>query len=154
MIPRTGIVAAGSGVLFGAGLAVSGLTRPAVVLGFLDVTGRWDPTLAVVMAVATAVNAALVAVAMRRRRPLCADALSLPAPAAIDRRLVAGAAIFGVGWGLVGICPGPALTSLASGEPSALTFVAAMTAGLVLTHLVSTRARTGAEPIITRSLPC
>lgn len=154
MSPRTGLIALGSGVLFGAGLAVSGLTRPAVVLGFLDVTGRWDPTLLVVMAVATAMNAALVAVAMRRRRPLCADALSLPAPGAVDRRLLGGATIFGVGWGLVGICPGPALTSLASGEASALTFVAAMTAGLVLTHVVSTRARTGAERINARSVPC
>lgn len=143
MSQRTSLVAAGSGVLFGAGLAVSGLTRPEVVQGFLDVTGRWDPTLGVVMAVAAAINAALVAVAMRRRRPLCAETLSLPATGRVDRRLLAGAAVFGVGWGLVGICPGPALTSLASGDPSVLAFVAAMTAGLVLTRVVATRARDG-----------
>ncbi len=143
MTARTNLVAVGSGVLFGAGLAVSGLTRPEVVIGFLDVTGRWDPTLGVVMVVATAVNAVFTALAMRRRRPLCAESLSLPAPGPIDRRLLAGAAVFGIGWGLAGVCPGPALTSLASGEASVLTFVAAMTAGLVLTRIISTRVRDG-----------
>ena len=118
-------VALGSGLLFGAGLAMSGLTRPAVVIGFLDVAGAWDPTLGVVMIVATVVNAALVALAMRRRRPLCADAFSLPAPGRVDGRLLAGAALFGVGWGLAGVCPGPALASLAFADRSIVTFVAA-----------------------------
>jgi uncharacterized protein len=143
MNARTSLVAVGSGLLFGAGLAVSGLTRPEVVIGFLDVTGRWDPTLGVVMVVATDVNAALVALAMRRRRPLWAETLSLPAPGPIDRRLLAGAAVFGIGWGIVGVCPGPALTSLASGEASVLAFAAAMTADLVLTRIISTRTRDG-----------
>lgn len=140
MNARTNLVAIGSGLLFGAGLAVSGLTRPEVVIGFLDVTGHWDPTLGLVMVVATAVNAALVALAMRRRRPLCAATLNLPEPGPIDRRLLAGATVFGIGWGLVGVCPGPALTSLASGDATVLTFVAAMTAGLVVTRIISTRA--------------
>jgi uncharacterized membrane protein YedE/YeeE len=129
---RVNLVALASGLLFGAGLAVSGLTRPEVVIGFLDVTGGWDPTLAVVMIVATAVNAALIALARRRRSPLWAAQFSLPPPGRIDPRLIAGAAVFGIGWGLVGVCPGPALVSVASGEPSVLTFVAAMTAGLLL----------------------
>jgi uncharacterized membrane protein YedE/YeeE len=141
MNARTHLVALGSGLLFGAGLAVSGLTRPEVVIGFLDVTGRWDPTLGVVMAVATAVNTALIAVAMRRGRPLWARRFSLPRADRIDRRLVAGAAIFGIGWGLVGVCPGPALASLASGETSVLIFVASMTAGLLIVDVFSKATR-------------
>jgi hypothetical protein len=132
MNSRAYVVALGSGLLFGAGLAVSGLTRPEVVLGFLDVTGAWDPTLGVVMLVATAVNAALVALAMRRRRPLWGERFSLAPPGRIDRRLLAGAGVFGVGWGLAGVCPGPALASLASATPSVVTFVAAMATGLLL----------------------
>jgi uncharacterized protein len=132
MSGRANLVALGSGLLFGAGLAIAGLTRPEVVIGFLDVTGRWDPTLGVVMIVATAVNAALVALALRRQRPLCANGFGLPPTSPIDGRLLIGAAVFGVGWGLVGVCPGPALASLASGERSVLTFVLAMTAGLLI----------------------
>jgi uncharacterized protein len=131
MSPRTTLVALASGLLFGVGLAVSGLTHPQVVLGFLDVTGAWDPTLAVVMLVATVTNAVFVALATRRRRPVCAGAFALPATGTIDGRLIAGAAIFGVGWGLAGVCPGPALASLASGEAPAFVFVAAMTCGLL-----------------------
>ena len=132
MNARANVVALGSGLLFGAGLALSGLTRPEMVLGFLDVTGAWNPTLGVVMLVATAVNAALVALAMRRRRPLWGERFSLPTPGRIDRRLLAGAGVFGVGWGLAGVCPGPALASLTSAAPSVVTFVAAMAIGLLL----------------------
>jgi uncharacterized membrane protein YedE/YeeE len=132
MNARAHLVAVGSGLLFGAGLNLSGLTRPDVVIGFLDVTGAWNPTLGVVMIVATAVNAALVAVALGRRRPLWADGFSLPAPRRIDRRMLAGAGVFGVGWGLAGVCPGPAIASLASAAPSVVTFVVAMTTGLLL----------------------
>jgi uncharacterized protein len=128
---RTDVVAVCSGLLFGGGLAVSGLTHPEVVLGFLDVTGRWDPTLAVVMLVATATNAACVALAMRRRRPVWGERFALPAASEIDGRLVAGASLFGVGWGLAGVCPGPALASLAAGTAPAFAFVAAMTVGLL-----------------------
>jgi uncharacterized membrane protein YedE/YeeE len=126
MSARVNLVALGTGILFGAGLAVSGLTRPEVVIGFLDVTGRWDPTLGVVMIVATAANTALIALAMRRRRPLWARRFAMPSPGRIDGRLVAGATVFGIGWGLAGACPGPALVSVASGQPSVLTFVAAI----------------------------
>jgi uncharacterized membrane protein YedE/YeeE len=136
MNARPNVVALGSGLLFGAGLAVSGLTRPEVVIGFLDVTGAWNPTLGVVMLVATAVNTALVALAMRRRRPVWSERFSLPAPGRIDRRLLAGAGVFGVGWGLAGVCPGPALTSLASATPSVVTFVVAMATGLLLVDVL------------------
>jgi len=132
MNARTNVFAVGSGLLFGAGLSLSGLTHPDVVIGFLDVTGAWNPTLGVVMIVATAVNAALVAVALRRRRPLCAERFSLPASRRIDRRMLAGAGVFGVGWGLAGVCPGPAIASLGSAAPSVVTFVVAMTTGLLL----------------------
>ncbi len=145
MSARMNFVALGSGLLFGAGLALAGLARPEVVIGFLDVTGRWDPTLGVVMIVATAANAALVALALRRRCPLWTKQFSVPAPGRIDRRLLAGAAVFGIGWGLVGVCPGPALASLASGERSVLTFVAAMTAGLLSVDALSRIRRTSAS---------
>jgi uncharacterized membrane protein YedE/YeeE len=129
---RLALVALACGSLFGAGLAVSGLTRPEVVLGFLDVAGAWDPTLALVMLVATAVNALVVAAATRRRRPLWAPRFALPASARMDPRLGGGAALFGIGWGLAGVCPGPALASLAAADGSILTFVLSMTAGLAL----------------------
>lgn len=138
---RTMATALGCGLLFGGGLAVSGLTRPEVVLGFLDVTGRWDPTLAIVMAVALAVNAVAVRLATRRRRPVWAECFVLPPPRRIDRRLLVGAALFGIGWGLHGVCPGPALASVAAGDGSVLTFVAAMTIGLVLVDVSARRLR-------------
>ncbi len=144
---RAILVALGSGLLFGMGLAASGLTHPQVVIGFLDVSGAWDPTLAVVMLVATATNAAFVALATRRRRPVCAETFALPAAGSIDGRLIAGAAIFGIGWGLAGICPGPALTSLAAGEAPAFIFVAAMTSGLLAVDVVTrTRVEFRATP--------
>ncbi len=133
---REGLVALGCGGLLGAGLAVSGLTRPEVVLGFLDVTGQWDPTLGIVMAIALALNALAVASTTRRRRPLWAARFDLPTPTRIDRRMLAGSAVFGIGWGLVGVCPGPALASLGSGATSVFTFVGAMTAGIALVDVV------------------
>ena len=104
------------GVVFGAGLLVSGMTNPAKVLGFLDLAGRWDPTLAFVMGGALAVNAAAWALTRRREAPLFAAAFALPAERRIDRRLLAGAALFGVGWGLCGVCPGPAIAGLGVGN--------------------------------------
>lgn len=141
MTARRSIVALACGLLFGLGLAIAGLTRPAVVLGFLDVAGAWDPTLGVALLVATAVNAALVAAAKRRHRPLWAPSFALPAATRIDRRLVTGSAVFGVGWGLVGVCPGPALASLGTGDASVLGFVVAMTIGLTLVDAVARVAR-------------
>lgn len=133
------LTAAICGIVFGAGLAVSGMTNPAKVLGFLDVTGHWDPTLALVMGGALAVSAVGFAVARRSARPWFAETFSLPTRRDIDRELLMGAALFGVGWGLVGLCPGPALASLwrASGEVSL--FVAAMIGGVLLHRLPAYR---------------
>lgn len=118
-----------SGAVFGAGLALSGMTNPARVLGFLDVWGEWDPTLLFVMGGALAVAAPGFRVVLRRSRPLLADVFRLPLRTDLDARLIAGAAIFGVGWGLAGLCPGPAIAGLVTGSPRVLAFVAAMCAG-------------------------
>jgi uncharacterized membrane protein YedE/YeeE len=120
------------GLLFGAGLAVGGMTNPAKVIGFLDVTGTWDPSLAFVMGGALSVNAAAYALTRRRPAPLFAERFALPTLLHLDRELVTGAALFGVGWGLVGLCPGPALASLLRGELPVYAFVLAMTAGMWL----------------------
>ncbi|MDP4006476.1 DUF6691 family protein [Methylobacterium sp. NEAU K] len=124
------------GLLFGLGLIVSGMANPAKVLAFLDVTGRWDPSLAFVMAGAVAVSAAGYRAAQRRGRPLLAPRLEIPTRRDLDPRLLAGAAIFGVGWGLAGLCPGPALTLLTVVPAQAATFVAAMVAGMLLFRLM------------------
>jgi hypothetical protein len=129
------LVALLCGLVFGAGLAVGGMTNPAKVLGFLDVTGTWDPSLAFVMGGALAVNALAFALTRKRPRPLFAETFALPTLRDIDRELLVGAAIFGVGWGLVGLCPGPALASLLRGEPAVYAFVAAMTGGMGLDRL-------------------
>ncbi|CAO4162980.1 YeeE/YedE family protein [Methylorubrum aminovorans] len=126
-----------AGLLFGLGLIVSGMADPAKVLAFLDVTGRWDPSLAFVMAGAVAVSAVGYRVARRRGRPVLASRLDLPTRRSIDLRLIAGAAVFGLGWGLVGLCPGPALTLLTVLPAQAATFVAAMAVGILVFRLVS-----------------
>jgi len=136
---RAVVLAVLAGAVFAIGLAVAGMTVPAKVTGFLDVGGAWDPTLALVMAGAIAVYAPVARI-VRRRRPLVSEQFHWPTPRAIDARLIGGAAIFGVGWGLSGYCPGPALTSIGSGAASALVFVAAMIAGIVVTRAVD-RAR-------------
>ena len=120
------------GLVFGVGLCVSGMTHPDKVLGFLDLAGAWDPSLAFVMAGALAVGFVGFGLAKRRRRDLFGAPLALPAGGAIDRPLVLGSAIFGVGWGLAGICPGPGLVDVGFLEPRALVFVAAMAIGMVL----------------------
>ncbi len=124
-----------AGLLFGAGLALSGMIDPARVLGFLDVTGRWDPSLAFVLAGAVGVSTLGVLAMHRMRRPLLAAAFDLPTGRRIDVRLLAGAALFGVGWGLAGFCPGPALAALSLGLPKAVLFVAAMLAGMGIYRL-------------------
>jgi len=129
---RSGLAALGSGLLFGVGLTVSGMVQPLKVVGFLDVVGAWDPTLALVMGGALAVTALAFPQILRRARPLWAASFSLPTRQDVDARLLAGAAIFGVGWGLGGFCPGPALASLALGAPGAWIFAAAMAAGMLL----------------------
>lgn len=124
------------GLLFGLGLLVSGMADPAKVLAFLDVTGRWDPSLAFVMAGAVAVSATGYFVARRRGRPLLASRLEIPTRRDLDPRLLVGAAVFGLGWGLAGLCPGPALTILSVVPAPAATFVAAMVVGMLMFRLV------------------
>jgi uncharacterized membrane protein YedE/YeeE len=135
------------GVLFGIGLVVSGMSQPTKVLGFLDLFGRWDPTLAIVMAAALAVAYPGYALARRRAEPFCAPACQWPTNRVIDRRLIAGSALFGVGWGLVGLCPGPALVNLASLSPRIVIFVAAMALGMVLYGSWSARKPAAPVPI-------
>jgi uncharacterized membrane protein YedE/YeeE len=125
------VLGAGAGALFGAGLVLAGMTQPSRVIAFLDVLGSWDPTLAFVMAGAVAVYSVAYRVIHRRAEPWFDTTFHLPKRADIDRKLVLGAAMFGVGWGLVGLCPGPALVSLSSGRPSVITFVAAMVVGML-----------------------
>lgn len=118
------------GLLFGIGLVVSGMSDPAKVLNFLDLAGTWDPSLAFVMIGAVLVAFLGYRVVLKRDRPLLASAFRLPTAKDVDARLLAGAAIFGVGWGLGGFCPGPALTALGLAAPGALVFLPAMFAGL------------------------
>lgn len=125
------LVPLASGVLFGSGLVVSGMTQPAKVIGFLDVTGRWDPSLALVMVGAIAVHFVAWRLVPRLGSPVWAGAFAIPTRRDIDARLVAGAALFGVGWGLAGLCPGPAVVSLASGGAEAILFAGAMAAGML-----------------------
>lgn len=138
----TAAVALLCGIVFGAGLAVSGMTNPAKVLAFLDVAGRWDPTLLFVMGGALAVAAAGQAATRRRARPWLGDSFGIPTRRDLDPPLLAGAALFGVGWGLVGLCPGPALANLSRGSAEIAIFVAAMLAGIAAHHL-ATRQRAG-----------
>jgi len=119
-----------AGLVFGLGLIVSGMANPAKVLGFLDLAGNWDPSLAFVMAGAIAVGAVAFAVANRRAVSLLGAEMRLPSARYIDRRLVLGSVVFGIGWGVAGFCPGPALVSLGMGEFKAFVFVAAMLAGM------------------------
>ncbi len=120
------------GLLFGLGLIVSGMTDPSKVIGFLDLAGRWNPSLAFVMGGAILVGLVAFRFAARRDRSLLGHAMRLPSGSLIDRRLVLGSLAFGVGWGLAGYCPGPALASLASGGAKPLIFGAAMVAGMVI----------------------
>lgn len=119
-----------AGLVLGLGLIVSGMANPAKVLGFLDLTGAWDPSLAFVMAGAIVVAALAFAVAKKRTVSLLGAAMKLPASRDIDRRLVIGSVVFGIGWGGAGFCPGPGLVALGMGELKALAFVAAMLAGM------------------------
>jgi len=121
-----------SGTLFGLGLAVSGMANPAKVLAFLDVAGNWDPTLAFVMIGALAVTTPAFRYVLKRNRPWFADAFSMPTRKDLDTRLTIGAVLFGIGWGLAALCPGPALTDLVTGRVDIVGFVAAMLAGMLL----------------------
>ena len=124
-------LAFGSGLIFGIGLLVSGMASPAKVLGFLDLAGHWDPSLALVIAGAVAVAAPAYFAASRRTASVLGSPMQLPTSGRIDRRLVLGSLAFGIGWGLAGFCPGPALVALGAGFPKALVFVAAMAVGML-----------------------
>jgi uncharacterized membrane protein YedE/YeeE len=124
------------GLLFGLGLILSGMTDPGKVLGFLDLAGAWDPSLALVMGGAIAVGVFAFAVAKTRTTALLGGALHLPTSSQIDRKLIVGSLMFGAGWGLAGFCPGPAMVSFASGQTKAAVFVLAMLFGMVVFELL------------------
>jgi len=135
------------GLLFGLGLTVSHMIDPAKVLGFLDIAGNWDPSLAFVMLGAIVVTAPAYLLAKRLRTPLCADAFASPANASIDRRLMIGALVFGAGWGLVGYCPGPALASLGFGGYKTLMFIIAMLIGMAAFTAYDRMRQSGASAV-------
>jgi len=130
------LAAFASGLVFGVGLIVSGMVNPAKVQGFLDLAGRWDPSLPLVMLGAIAVAFFAFRVAGRRSDSLLHTPMHLPTAGLIDARLVVGSLLFGAGWGLAGFCPGPALVALGTGLPQALIFVAAMLGGMAIYTLL------------------
>lgn len=136
------------GLLFGAGLALSGMIDPARVLGFLDVAGAWDPTLAFVLGGALLPSALSYAIIRRMKRPVMADDFCIPQNRTVEKRLLAGAAIFGVGWGLVGLCPGPAIAGMVFGKWEVWLFVAAMIAGMWLQRAYAEFGERGAVPLL------
>ena len=129
-----------AGLIFGLGLMVAGMANPAKVLGFLDIGGLWDPSLALVMAAAVAIAILGFTWAKKRKVSLLGQPLQLPTSNRIDRRLIGGSLLFGAGWGLAGICPGPALVLLGAGMFKGVIFVAAMVAGMAIFSLLE-RAR-------------
>ena len=134
-----------SGALFAIGLSLGHMTDPKKVIAFLDLFGDWDPSLALVMGGALGAYALVLKLVMRRPAPLFDERFHLPTRRDVDKRLIAGGALFGAGWGIAGFCPGPAITSVGSGEPTALLFVIAMTVGMLLERLVDrTREPAGA----------
>jgi len=129
---KRAIVAFVCGLVFGAGLIVAQMSNPAKVIGFLDITGKWDPSLGLVMAGAVAVFGVLLRFALRQGTPLLAPRFTVPEKDSLDAPLMVGALIFGVGWGLSGFCPGPAIVSAAFGDTRVWAFVAAMIAGMLV----------------------
>lgn len=133
------------GLIFGTGIALSGMANPAKVLNFFDIFGTWDPSLAVVMAGALAVTALGYRLVLRQARPVCDTRFHLPANRKLDLPLIAGSAVFGLGWGISGFCPGGAIPALGLGEPTAYAFVAAMLVGILA-------ARTARQAVASRRL--
>ncbi len=129
-----------AGLIFGFGLIISGMANPAKVLGFLDLFGRWDPSLALVMLGAIAAAFAPMQWIQRSGHTLGGKSVTLPGTRQIDRRLIAGSLLFGTGWGIAGFCPGPALVAVGAGMPKAFVFVLAMLAGMFLLQLYERRA--------------
>lgn len=134
------LAALACGAFFGAGLVVSDMINPARVLAFLDVTGAWDPSLALVMIGALLPSAFAYVYSRRLRKPIVAENFLVPRPAPIDRRLLSGAALFGIGWGIVGLCPGPALAAITTARWPVALFVLSMLAGMTLHRFVVARA--------------
>ena len=124
------------GVLFAVGLGISGMTQPAKIIAFLDVTGEWDPSLLFVMGGAVAVNMVLYRLSMRRSQPVFQDSFIIPSRRKINSRLIIGSCLFGVGWGLSGYCPGPAWVASVNGAMSTLAFLIAMLVGMYLFQML------------------
>lgn len=135
-----------AGIVFSLGLGVSGMTQPAKVIGFLDFGGAWDPSLLLVMGGAIAVYLPVWQLMKRRGKAVNGDPVAAPPASGLDWRLLVGAAVFGVGWGLAGYCPGPAITSVAGGMVPALVFVAAMISGVVLHAALGLSEASRADP--------
>lgn len=138
---KSDVAALLAGVVFAIGLAVSGMTRPDKIIGFLDVTGAWDASLAFVMVGAIGVHFFALRLITKRPAPLFDDRFHLPTRKDIDGRLVAGAALFGVGWGLGGFCPGPGIVAAGSGSLTAVVFVVGMTVGIFVENAILRRGR-------------
>lgn len=129
------------GLLFGLGLIISGMTDPSKVIGFLDLAGPWDPSLAFVMGGAILVGAGAFTIAKKRQRSLLGEPMRLSSATELDKGLLIGSLVFGIGWGLSGFCPGPAVVSAAAGQPKAWIFVAAMLAGMALYNMIERRGK-------------
>lgn len=133
------LVSIACGILFGVGLVISDMVNPARVLAFLDIAGSWDPSLAFVMGGALIPSSIAYAIKRRRVRPLFDTQFHVPTSRRIDRSLISGAVLFGLGWGLVGLCPGPAIASLTTGRWEVVLFAAAMLVGMLAYHIMSSR---------------
>jgi uncharacterized membrane protein YedE/YeeE len=129
------------GLLFGLGLIISGMTDPSKVIAFLDLAGAWDPSLAFVMAGAILIGAGAFTIAKKRQRSLLGAPMQLSSATELDKRLLLGSLVFGIGWGLSGFCPGPAVVSAAAGQPKAWIFVASMLAGMALFSVIERRGK-------------
>ncbi len=137
-----------AGLVFGLGLLVSGMANPAKVLGFLDIAGAWDPSLALVMAGAVAVGAGAFALMRKRTRTLLGAPVLLPSARRIDTRVIFGSLVFGVGWGLAGICPGPALVLAGTGSAKGIVFLVAMLAGNGVFEFLEKKKRVAPGPAV------
>lgn len=142
---KSAIASLFAGLLFGLGLIVSGMANPEKVLGFLDIAGLWDPSLAFVMGGAIIVGLLAFTVARKRTLSFLGFSMKVPRHSHIDKRLVIGGLLFGIGWGIAGFCPGPGLVALGAGEIKAIVFVASMVAGMGIFELAERR-RSGARP--------